>query len=164
MPRIRRIIAGVSGRPGNLPALRYAADMARTHDAAFVVVHAWIPPGPELAICPFPVDHLIREWQDAAWQRLWHALELAFGGPLPGIGIEPLARRGDAGPVLAGTASRSGDALVIGTGRRGPVSRLRGGAVSRYCLAHASCPVIAVPPPELGAGHPRISLAEAGRG
>ena len=29
MPRTRRIVAGVSGSPGNLPALRYAADLAR---------------------------------------------------------------------------------------------------------------------------------------
>jgi len=29
----------------------------------------------------------------------------------------------------------------------GPLGRLRGGRVSRYCLAHATCPVLAVPPP-----------------
>jgi len=149
MPRIRRIIAGVSGSPGNLPALRYAAEMARACDAAFVPVHAWLPSGPELAVCPFPVDHLVEEWKDAAWQRLWHSLEMAFGGFPPDIVTESLTLRGNPGPVLVGMASRAGDALVIGTGRRGAVSRLRRGAVSRYCLAHASCPVTAVPPSEL---------------
>ncbi len=149
MPDIRRIIAGVSGGPANLPALRYAAEVARACDAAFVPVHAWLPCGPELAVCPFPVDHLAEEWRDAAWQRLWHSLEMAFGGFPPDVTTRPLVLRGNAGQVLVGTASRAGDALVIGTGRRGPVSRLRRGAVSRYCLAHAGCPVIAVPPPEL---------------
>ena len=43
MPGVRRIIAGVSGSPRNLPALRYAAELARVYDAAFVPVHAWVP-------------------------------------------------------------------------------------------------------------------------
>jgi Universal stress protein family len=58
-------------------------------------------------------------------------------------------------PVLVETASRPGDLLVIGTGRHGSVGRLAGGKVSRYCLARAGCPVLAVPPAELElqAGH-----------
>ena len=146
MPPIRRIIAGVSGRPGCLPALRYAADLAHACDAALVPVHAWLRSGPELAVCQLPYDHLGEEENDAAWQRLWRSLEMAFGGSPPDA--QPLASRGSAGAVLVGTASRAGDVLVIGTGRRGAVSRLRHGAVSRYCLAHADCPVFAVPPPE----------------
>jgi len=34
-------------------------------------------------------------------------------------------------------------------GRRGALGRLAFSAVSRYCLAHAQCPVISVPSPEL---------------
>jgi Universal stress protein family len=66
--------------------------------------------------------------------------------------------QGHAGPVLVSVAGRAGDALVIGTGRRGAVSRLRRGMVSRYCLAHASCPVIAIPPRALdvAAAHRRL--------
>ena len=41
MLRTRRIIAGVSDSPGNLPALRHAADLARVYDAALTFVHAW---------------------------------------------------------------------------------------------------------------------------
>lgn len=69
--------------------------------------------------------------------------------------IEPAVLRGEAGPVLACCACRPGDLLVIGTGRRGTLSRLVHGTVGRYCLAHAHCSVIAVPPPtlELEAGH-----------
>ena len=46
MPPTRRIVAGVSGSPGNLPALRHAADLARVYDAALTFVHAWLPSGP----------------------------------------------------------------------------------------------------------------------
>jgi nucleotide-binding universal stress UspA family protein len=57
--------------------------------------------------------------------------------------------RGNAGPVLVGSASRDGDTLVVGAGRRGTFGRIRHGHVGRYCLSHASCPVVAIPSPEL---------------
>jgi hypothetical protein len=83
---------------------------------------------------------------------------MAFGGSPPGIAAQPLIAQGNAGPVLVSAAGRAGDVLVVGTGRRGAVSRLRHGMVSRYCLAHASCPVIAIPPPALdvAAAHRRL--------
>jgi hypothetical protein len=37
----------------------------------------------------------------------------------------------------------------VGAGRRGALARVISGKVSRYCLAHAHCPVLAVPPPAL---------------
>jgi len=149
LPRIDRIVAGVSGSPGNLPALRYAADLARACDAGLMFVHAWVPSGPEFLAWQFPADPPILQWRDDAWQRLWHALDLAFGGLPADIPVEPLIMRGSPGPVLVGTAGRDGATLVVGAGRRGAAGRLRNGRVGRYCLAHASCPVIAVPAPAL---------------
>jgi nucleotide-binding universal stress UspA family protein len=149
MPRTRRIVAGVSASPGNLPALRQAADLARVYDAALTFVHAWLPSGPEFAAWQFPSGPLVMQWQDDAWQRMWHALDTAFGGLPPDLEAEPLVMRGNPGPVLVGAASRDGDRLVVGAGRRGTFGRLRHGRVSRYCLAHAGCPVIAVPSPAL---------------
>jgi hypothetical protein len=58
--------------------------------------------------------------------------------------------------VLVDVASQPGDLLVIGTGRRNPVGRALHKSVGRYCLAHACCPVIAVPPSAL--------MEEMGRG
>jgi hypothetical protein len=42
-----------------------------------------------------------------------------------------------------------------GPGRHGTLGRLRHGKVSRYCLAHARCPLLAIPAPvlEQAAGH-----------
>ena len=107
MPRTRRIVAGVSGSPGNLPALRHAADLARACDAALTFVHAWLPSGPEFAAWQFPSDPLVLQWQDDAWQRLWRALDTAFGGLPPDLEAEPLIMRGNPGPVLVGAASRT---------------------------------------------------------
>jgi hypothetical protein len=69
-------------------------------------------------------------------------------------------------------AGSAGDLLVIGAGRRGLLCRLWHGRVSRYCLAHATCPVLAVPAPatprEMGLGravrrlrHRDLTLDEA---
>jgi nucleotide-binding universal stress UspA family protein len=80
MIRTRRIVAGVSDSPGNLPALRHAADLARVYDAALTFVHAWLPSGPGFAAWQFPSDPLVMQWQDDAWRRMWHALDTAFGG------------------------------------------------------------------------------------
>jgi Universal stress protein family len=44
---------------------------------------------------------------------------------------------------------RPDDVLVLGAGCRGTLGRLAFSKVSRYCLAHAQCPVMAVPPPVL---------------
>jgi nucleotide-binding universal stress UspA family protein len=62
--------------------------------------------------------------------------------------VEPAVVRGEPGPVLSDIAGE-GDLLVIGTGRRGLLSRVLHRSVSRYALAHARCPVLAVPPSAL---------------
>ncbi len=155
MSGIGRVVTGVSGSPRNLPALRYAAALARGQDAPLVPVLAWVPPCGDLPELRHPSGYLRRIWQQAASERLHDALTTALGGLPAGVATEPQVVRGEVGPVLVDTADRPGDLLVIGTGRHGSVSRLAGGSVGRYCLAHARCPVLAVPPAtlELAAGH-----------
>jgi nucleotide-binding universal stress UspA family protein len=155
MSAISHVIAGVSESPRSLPALRYAAALARGHGAALIALHSWVPPGGEIADRRCASPYLRQVWEDAAWERLWDAANRALGGVPLDVPMEPLVVRGEAGRVLVHTASRDGDLLVIGTGRRGTVARLTGGRVSRYCLAHARCPVVAIPPSalELEAGH-----------
>jgi nucleotide-binding universal stress UspA family protein len=150
-----RVIAGVSGSPRNLQALRYAAVLARGQDAMLIPVLAWVPPGGEGADRQYPSSYLRRIWVEDAWRQLHDALDAALGGLPDDVATEPMVVRGPFGPVLVGEASHPGDLLVIGTGRHGTVGRLLSGKVSRYCLAHAGCPVLAVPPTalELQAGH-----------
>jgi nucleotide-binding universal stress UspA family protein len=152
----RRIIIGTSGSPGNLQALRYAAGVARDSGATLVPVLAWLPPGGDLADRRHPSGYLRQIWRDDAWLRMWTALETAWGGIAPaGSLAEPQVLRGEPGEVLVAAASEPGDLLVVGAGRRGAVRHLVSSRVSRYCLAHAGCPVVAVPPPDLDhvAGH-----------
>ncbi len=145
----RRVIVGTSGSPGNLCALRYAEHHARDCNATLIPVHAWTPPGGELADRRCPNRYLRQIWAEAAWQRLWDALDSAWGQLPSDLTVQPIVQRGDPGLVLTVIASRPSDLLVIGAGHRGVLTRIVSGRVSRYCLAHAQCPVLAIPPPAL---------------
>jgi nucleotide-binding universal stress UspA family protein len=148
---VRRVVVGVSGSPGSLLALRHAADMAREHEAELVPVLAWTPPGGEMADRRYPNPQLRAVWKQAAAVRLWRAIGLALGGQPDGLEFRPEIVKGEAGCALTQIAREPGDVLVIGAGRHGALRRLTGGHVARYSLAHAACPVVAVPPAEIAA-------------
>jgi nucleotide-binding universal stress UspA family protein len=144
-----RVIVGVSGSVRSLPALRRAVAEARTRHAVLIPVHAWIPPGGDLAERRFPEPDLRRIWAEDAGQRLRGAFDAAFGGMPPDVDVEPMIARGPTQLVLTQIADRDDDLLVIGAGRRGPLRRLGTARIPRYCVAHAMCPVLVVPPTAL---------------
>ena len=149
MSAVRRIVVGVHGSLGSLQALRWAAGEARERRVPLLAALAWIPPGGDLAERSHPSPYLRRVWQDTALARLTGAFDECLGG-IPGdLDGHLLVERGDAGRVLVAAAGQPGDLLVIGTGRRNPVGRALRRSVARYCLAHARCPVLAVPPTAL---------------
>ena len=148
MSRVRRVIVGVHGSLGSLQALRYAAAEARDRDAPLVAVIAWLPPGGDLAERRQPSLQLRKIWRDAAREQLRNAFDAGLGGLPPGLSVDPHVVRGEPGAVLVDSADDPGDLLVVGTGRRG-VRRAMSKSVSRYCVAHARCPVTAVPPSAL---------------
>jgi nucleotide-binding universal stress UspA family protein len=156
VPSIGRLIVGVSGSSGSLGALRFALQLAHRTNLPVVAVLAWVPPGGELADRRFPSPELRRIWADAAGRRLAEAVATACGGTPEGLDFRLIVIRGEPGPCLVETADSRSDLLVIGTGQHGVLSRIWHGRVSRYCLAHAACPVLAIPHPgtfrELGLG------------
>jgi len=146
---VDRLIVGTSGSPGSLQALRYGEGLARAHDAVLVPVIAWELPGGDRAHRTGLSGELGKACRDLACQRLREAL-LAVWGEVPDDPlVQPHVERGPAGWVLVNLACRPGDVLVVGAGRRAALARLAFSGVSRYCLARAQCPVLAVPPPEL---------------
>ena len=145
----RRFVVGVSGSAGSLQALRYAAQLARRDAATLTAVLAWTPPGGDLAERRCPNPELRRLWRQAAWDRLSQSIDLAIGGPPADIEFSPVVVRGEAGQVLTEVAAQPDDVLVIGAGRHGLLHRLLGCRVSRYCLGHTCCPLVAVPPSRL---------------
>src|SRR6266568_3542470 len=110
---------------------------------------AGVPPGGDLAERRHPSPYLRKIWREAAWERLWAAFDAGLGGLPADLRVETQAVRGETGPVLVEVADHPDDLLIIGTGRRAGFGRMMRRSVSRYCLAHARCPVLAVPPSAL---------------
>jgi len=158
---VRRVIVGASGSPGSLRALRYAQHLARDLDATLVPVLSWLPPDGDLADRRTPCEELRRIWVQDARQRLQDTLSLAWGDLPADLPVRPVIRRGQPGPDLVEAACRPGDLLVVGAGRRGALARIAHGRVSRYCLAHARCPVMTVPPSALAQQARRGALVRA---
>ncbi|MET9255053.1 universal stress protein [Streptomyces sp. NPDC003717] len=151
-PSPARVVVGVSGSPGSHAALARAASVARCRGAELWPVLAWEPPGGELTARRSPGSSLlIPEWERMARQRLLDALAAVFGGTAGGPPGQAILVRGPSGPALLRVADRESDLLVIGAGHRGRLRRTLRPSVSRYCVAHSVCPVLAVPPSPLEA-------------
>jgi nucleotide-binding universal stress UspA family protein len=161
VPGVGRLIAGVSGSPGSLHALRYAESMARAHQAVLIPVLAWEPPGGDHADRVQPTGELRQQWHILACQRLRDALIAVWGEVPRDPLVEPHVERGPAGWVLVNLARRPGDVLIVGAGRRGTLARMTFSRVSPYCIAHAQCPVLAIPPPALACELPHSRLGWA---
>lgn len=144
-----RVVVGVSGSLGSVTALCRAATEARRRGAELWPVLAWEPPGGELAARRSAASTLlVDEWDRLARHRLRALLSEVFGDAGPGVPLNGLVVRGAPGPALVELAGRDEDVLVVGTGRRG-WRRAFSGRVAAYCLRHARCPVLAVPPSPL---------------
>jgi nucleotide-binding universal stress UspA family protein len=148
------VVVGVDGSPGSLEALRFALGQARLLGATLVPVLAWIPPGGEIASRRTPSPAYTDLLREQAQRRLLQAFEEGLGGLPYDVAVESWVIRGATGPALVETANRANDLLVVGAGRRGALRHALRAATARYCLAHAGCPVIAVPPPRLQAQLP----------
>ncbi|MFE4379441.1 universal stress protein [Streptomyces cyaneofuscatus] len=147
----QRIVVGVSGSLGSLTALHQAASEARERGAELRAVLAWQLPGGGLGSRTTLGADTFRECRAAAREELCAALDLAFAARRPGVTLSGYTVRGEPGAVLVDAVRSADDLLVVGTGLRGRwFSGLRA-PVARYCLTHAPCPVLAVPPNPLEA-------------
>jgi nucleotide-binding universal stress UspA family protein len=154
---------GISGSLGNLVALHTALAEARRSQSSLIAVLAWAPPGGEMGYRRAPCKPLLDLCREQAEATLEGAFADALGGRPTDVQVTSVLIRGTAGACLLGLAHRPSDLLVIGAGRKGRLARFRHGSVTRYCLAHARCPVLAVPQPEmitdLGQGRRRKAIA-----
>ena len=145
-----RVVVGVSGSLSSLAALHQAVAEARKRNAVLVPVLAWHPVGGEIAYHRAPCAPLLEVWHAEARKRLDRAFEQCFGGYPEGLRVQPLLVRDEnPGRALVDVADQPGDLLMVSAGRRGRLHRALHASVGRYCLAHAHCPVVAVPPSEL---------------
>ena len=109
MSGVRRVVVGVSGSRASIRALRIAAGHARRADAPLLAVHAWIPPGGDLAERRYPAPELRAIWKRAALERLQGAVESAWGGLPQDVRVECVVARGQTSPVLLDIANQNAD-------------------------------------------------------
>ncbi|MFI7289216.1 universal stress protein [Streptomyces anulatus] len=147
----QRIVVGVSGSPGSLAALHRATAEARDRNADLYAVLAWQLPGGGLGGRATYGINGLREYREAAVEDLRTILDGAFAVMRPGVTLSGLAVRGEPGAVLVEAAESADGLLVVGAGSRGRWLPALRPSVARYCLTHASCPVLAVPPNPLEA-------------
>jgi len=175
-----RVVVGVDTTLSGLHALRQAVAEARVRGLALHAVRTWGPPAPDqLTLDPAAVPGvgLVRrppaQGPDGpaghprpaalAAAIVDRAFAETMGGEPPDLPVRTVVMPDPAGPVLVEYACRDNDLLVVGAGRR-RFPRLRGSPVVRYCLRHASCPVLVVPPPPLTrAGSPKALLRQLWR-
>lgn len=175
-----RVVVGVDTTLSGLHALRLAVAEARVRGLPLHAVRTWSPAQPDQLThdtAGVPGIGLMRrpaaEWRDGPAGRPTSAalaaaiVDRAFaetmGGEPADVPVRTVVLPDAPGPVLVEYACRDNDLLVIGAGRR-RFPRLRGGPVVRYCLRHASCPVLVVPPPPLTrAGSPKALIRQLWR-
>lgn len=151
--RHQRVVTGVSGNSGSLAALHRAAAEARLRGADLWVVLAWHAPGgvrPLGRHCGGDAASPTALCRAAAVEQLRGVLDTAFGTVRPGVTLVGLTVGGTPGAALVDVARDADDLIVVGTGSRSLVRRLRP-SVARYCQTHAPCPVLSVPPSPLQA-------------
>jgi nucleotide-binding universal stress UspA family protein len=141
----RGIVVGLDDSRSARTALRWAADYARHTGLALRAVHvlSW----------PFGVTTPGSDSKEAVRHVSFEEVEASYRASITAVFDEAHPRpdwlfqfaRGDAGPVLV-RQSQGASLLVIGTPEHVGLGRLIAGSVGHYCLSHATCPLVAVPP------------------
>jgi nucleotide-binding universal stress UspA family protein len=152
-PRSGRIVLGVSTSPAGLQALRYGVTESRRRGAPLYAVRAFAfePPwhGPEVA-------RFRDQFAADALRYVREAFDTAMAGVPCDIDVRIETPNARTEHALIAAANNIADVLVLG----GHLWRRRPGRLIRYCLRHAGCPVVIVPPPDFA----RIGGRTAARG
>lgn len=152
--RRRRVIVGVDGSLTSLRALRQAVGEAIRRQADLTVIHVRPParPNGQAALIgfpdpvPWPGEQTSRSLDREAEALIARCIDEGLGGPPEDVPVRMVVDVGIPQVCLVHQTWHDEDLLVVGS--RG--SRLWGHpwrrSVSRYCVAHANCPVLVVPP------------------
>lgn len=136
-PSEHLIVVGVDGSPASLQALHWALDQARRTESAVAAVMAWTVP--ELYDWPMPTAAQL----DLATKNWLHDIVRAAvpENELPRIRLR--AAGGHPAEVLLNHA-KAAELLVVGHRGTGTFTQALLGSTARYCVDHATCPVVVV--------------------
>ncbi|HEX6212013.1 MAG TPA: universal stress protein [Methylomirabilota bacterium] len=121
-----------------------AIELARTHQAALVLVHVFseMPVYPEVAVAS--IQSVWQEQRQWAEEQLAGRVEAAAARGLP---ARYLLRAGSAPEeIVQAAGDESADLVVVGTHGRTGINRLVIGSVAERVVRVAPCPVLTVKP------------------
>ena len=136
----KEVVVGIDDSSQSVAALRWAAAYAKGAGAVLRLLHVWDLSEAEL----YSVAALPEAVAEDARLRLTRLVVDVLGAPAERNGWHLEVLRGPVGPTLV-RAAESAELLVVGTGGHTGLRRIAAGSVSHYCLAHAGCPIVAVP-------------------
>jgi nucleotide-binding universal stress UspA family protein len=143
--KIRQVLCPVDFSETSRKALRYAGAIATWYEAVLHVMHVIPDPSASnvalASAVPATVAEQIRAAADAALKDFVDKADLS--APLAGLHI----RSGSPAAEILEYASRTNpDLLILGTHGRSGLSHLLVGSNAERVVAHASCPVMTIPP------------------
>jgi nucleotide-binding universal stress UspA family protein len=141
----KKIIVGIDGSASAVAALSWATERARADGATLCALHVVErPESHELYAMPVVAD-LVYSSADEVDPVRRRTMEALFAAVHPEAGWELRFAQGHPGHMLV-EESKEADLLVVGSREHVGLNRLVTGSVSHYCLSHAQCPMVAVPP------------------
>lgn len=150
-----RVVVGVDGSLVSLRALREAVAEARRRQTKLTVVHVRAPERPAAGSYLIGLPPVPAQWptQDttpsldrAAEALVAKCIDEALGGTPPDVTLTIEVEVGTRHAGLVHQVRRDDDLLVVGTRDRGRCRHPWRPSVSKYCISHAQCPVLVVPP------------------
>jgi len=139
------IVVGIDDSPSSRATLGWAADYARSTGCRLQAVHVMIwPPSTEIYAYAVGVDEVFPN-ADYVEKQYRTAIEAVFDEVHPEPDWELRFAQGHAGRILV-EVSRTARLVVVGAREHRRVGRLLNGSIGHYCLNHAACPVVSVPP------------------
>lgn len=158
------VVVGSDGSAGGRRALDWALTEAAELGVPLEVVGAWhwdgLEEGPLVAGTPAEArDRAQRQADEAVAAAL--ETRRASGQPVPVVSTQVV--EGAPGTALV-AASRGARMLVLGSHGHGLLHQAVVGSVSRYCIRHATCPIVVVPVPhaERAATSREVAATRAG--
>ena len=152
------VVVGVDGSPASFTGLRWALAHAGRTNAQVCAVRCWEPvsaPRWESAVTAEPVSPNAKE--RARVERELNQVVEAARAQVPDGGVQVVVRQrvacGPAGPILVAEADGAA-LLVVGSHAHRRIVELLRQSVSSFCMRHATCPVLVIPP-EMA---PRLAL------
>lgn len=152
-----RVVVGIDGSMAGLRALRLAVSQARQRHAELHALRAWTfrPKGRGTGMSGY------EEQEYAVYESTVAAFTDAMGGLPADVEVILGTVLGSPGRALVEYADRDEDLLVVGSPQTRSLRRLLHTPVSRYCAAHAACPVLVVPPDGFAKQAEREGMARA---